>query len=411
MAAMALTGTGSGIGTDAAPIYASRVLRLALVDRDGITIGRIGDMVLSPPTHASPPRVLGFVAAVQRRDIFINANRVSEIATSGVHLRSGTVDLHRFKLRPGELSTRRLLSSQHGGESVQDIALVRIADPDNWVVNAVLLSSAGILRRRAARTVPWNQMPAMFDAGPMGRQVAELRDLAAADLARRVSDMPVERRHQVARALEDERLADLLEELPEDEQVRLIEGLDVERAADVLEEMEPDDAADLLGELPADERNELLDAMEPDEAGDLRRLLAYDRHTAGGLMTSEPLIVTAETTVAEVLARMREPDMPAGLGAQVFVVEPPTATPTGRYIGAVGFQRLLREPPSSAVGSCLDPVNEFVHPNLRELEVARRLAAYDAIAVPVVDDEGRLLGCVTVDDVLDRVLPANWRTR
>jgi Mg/Co/Ni transporter MgtE len=115
--------------------------------------------------------------------------------------------------------------------------------------------------------------------------------------------------------------------------------------------------------------------------------------------------------VAEVLARMRATDMPAALGAQVFVVEPPTTTPTGRYIGAVGFQRLLREPPGSTVASCLDLINEFVHPNLRELEVARRLAAYNAIAVPVVDDEGRLLGCVTVDDVLDRVLPANWRTR
>ncbi|MDQ1438838.1 MAG: hypothetical protein QOK43_2467 [Acidimicrobiaceae bacterium] len=396
---------------DAAPIYVSRVLRLPLVDRDGIALGRVGDMILSPPTHDSPPRVLGFVAAVQRRDIFINANRVSDIAPGGVHLRSGTVDLHRFRLRPGELLARSLLSSTHGGESVQDIGLVRLGEPDGWVVGSVLLSSSGILRRRSGRTVQWREVPGLFDAGPMGRQVAELRDLAAADLARRVSDMPVERRHQVASALEDERLADLLEELPEDEQVKLIESLDIERAADVLEEMEPDDAADLLGEMPAAERNELLAAMEPDDALDLRRLLAYDQNTAGGLMTSEPLIVTPETTVAEVLARMRAPDMPAGLAAQVFVVEPPTATPTGRYIGAVGFQRLLREPPSSLVGTCLDPVNEFVHPNLRELEVARRLAAYDAIAVPVVDDEGRLLGCVTVDDVLDRVLPANWRIR
>ncbi|HEV7888427.1 MAG TPA: CBS domain-containing protein [Acidimicrobiales bacterium] len=396
---------------DAAPIYASRVLRLPLVDRDGVAIGRIGDLVLSPPTHGHPPRVLGFVAAVQRRDIFINGNRVSGIEPTGVRLSFGTVDLHRFQLRPGELLARQVLAAQHNGESVQDIALVHTQDPAGWTVASVLLSSGGLLRRRAGRSAPWQEAAALFDAGPMGSQVAELRDLQAADMARRVSNMPAERRHQVAEALEDERLADLLEELPEDQQVRLIESLDVERAADVLEEMEPDDAADLLGELPIDERNELLDAMEPEEAGDLRRLLAYDRHTAGGLMTSEPLIVTPETTVAEVLARMREPEMPAALGAQVFVSEPPTVTPTGRYIGAVGFQRLLREPPGSPVGDCLDPVNEFVHPNLRELEVARRLAAYDAIAVPVCDDAGRLLGCVTVDDVLDRVLPAGWRGR
>ena len=393
----------------AATIYASRVMRLALVDRDGVPLGRIGDIVLSPPTHRHPPRVLGFVASVQRRDIFINANRVSRVEPAGVRLNSGTVDLHRFQVRPGELLARQVIGKQHGGDVVQDIGLTRTAEPEGWAVAAVVLSSSGILRRRAGRTAPWNEVGAVFDAGPMGRQVAELRDLHSADLARRVSDMPDERRQQVAEALEDERLADLLEELPEEDQVRLIESLDVERAADVLEEMEPDDAVDLLGELPAAERNELLAAMEPEEAGDLRRLLAYDRNTAGGLMTSEPLIVTPETTVAEVLARMRDPDLPAALAAQVFVSEPPTTTPTGRYIGAVGFQRLLREPPASPVGTCLDPVNEFVHPNLRELEVARRLAAYDAIAVPVCDDEGRMVGCVTVDDVLDRVLPAGWR--
>jgi CBS domain-containing protein len=397
---------------DAPPIFVSRVLRLPLLDRDGVALGRLADLVLSPAGHRLPPRVLGFVATVERRDIFINANRVAAIDPAGVRLRSGTVDLHRFQLRAGEVLAKSVIGTPHDGDVVQDLALTRTERPEGWTVSAVLVGTGGLLRRRAAgRTVLWDEAVALFDAGPMGRQVAELRDLHSADLARRVSSMPVEHRHRVAEALEDDRLADLLEELPEDEQVRLIEGLDVERAADVLEEMEPDDAADLLGELPVDERNELLAAMEPEEAGDLRRLLAYDRNTAGGLMTSEPLIVSAETTVAEVLARMRDPDLPAALAAQVFVTDPPTVTPTGRYIGAVGFQRLLREPPGSPVGSCLDPVNEFVHPNLRELEVARRLAAYDAIAVPVCDDEGRLLGCVTVDDVLDRVLPAGWRAR
>jgi sporulation protein YlmC with PRC-barrel domain len=268
------------------PIYVSRVLRLPLVDRDGTPVGRVVDVVLSPPTGDRSPRVLGFVAAVQRRDIFINANRVAAIDGGGVRLRSGTVDLHRFNLRPGELLARKLLDADHRGETVHDIGLVRTDSPEGWSVSEVRLSTTGILRRRPGRTAPWPDVSTLFDAGPMGRQVAELRDLQAADMAQQVSRMPVEHRHQVAEALEDERLADLLEELPEDEQVRLIENLDVERAADVLEEMEPDDAADLLGELPVAERNELLAAMEPDEAGDLRRLLAYDRHTAGGLMTS-----------------------------------------------------------------------------------------------------------------------------
>jgi Mg/Co/Ni transporter MgtE len=219
----------------------------------------------------------------------------------------------------------------------------------------------------------------------------------------------VERRRQLAEALDDERLADVLEELPEDEQRKLIESLDLERAADVIEEMELDDAADLLGEFSAAKRDELLAAMEPEDANPLRRLLTYEGHTAGGLMTPEPLMLTPQTTVAEALARIRHPDLPSALAAQVFVVEPPTETPTGRYLGAVAFQRLLREPPGSRIGDCVDDEPRPVAPDLSELEVARRLAAYDAIAVPVCDAAGRLVGAVTVDDVLDRVLPAGWR--
>jgi Mg/Co/Ni transporter MgtE len=149
--------------------------------------------------------------------------------------------------------------------------------------------------------------------------------------------------------------------------------------------------------------------MEPEEASDLRRLLAYAGNTAGGLMTPDPIILTADTTVAEALARIRDSDVPAAISAQVFVVEPPTAVPTGRYLGTVGFQRLLREPPMTQVGACLDEGVGAVSPSLRELEVARRLAAYDSIAVPVCDEAGRMVGAVTVDDVLDRVLPEGWR--
>jgi Mg/Co/Ni transporter MgtE len=230
-------------------------------------------------------------------------------------------------------------------------------------------------------------------------------------MAQRIAELAPERRKALAEAMDDERLADVLEEMPEDEQVRLIEGLDVERAADVLEEMEADDAADLLAELPVGERDELLRAMEPEEAIPLRRLLAYEGDTAGGLMTPEPIVLAGDTTVAEALARLRDVDIAAALAAQVFVVEPPTETPTGAYLGAVGFQRLLRERPASPLVDCIDHGNEPVRPDLPEAEVARRLAAYDAVAVAVCDDGGRLVGAVTVDDVLDRVLPEGWRDR
>jgi CBS domain-containing protein len=393
------------------PIYVSRLVRLPLLDADGLAIGALDDAVLNPGGPAAP-RVLGFVATLQRRQIFVNANRVGDIKASGAYLQTGTVDLRRFELRPGELLARSILDRQVGGEVVNDIALEPVAEPRGWRVSSVSLSSAGLLRRRrGSRVVPWTEVAALFDTGPMGRQVAALRDLHPAELAAHIAGLQPERRRVLAEAMEDDRLADLLEELPEDEQVRLIESLDVERAADVLEEMEPDDAVDLLAELPVAERDELLAEMEVDEARPLRRLLTYQGDTAGGLMTPEPVIVTAETTVAEVLARMRSPDVPVALAAQVFVVEPPTATPTGRYLGWVNFQRLLREPPGCAVGGCVEGDPVAVPPDLSEAEVARRLAAYDAIAVPVCDDAGRLVGAVTVDDVLDRVLPTGWRGR
>jgi CBS domain-containing protein len=395
------------------PIYLSRLLRLSLVGADGMAIGSLDDVLLAPRGAGEPPRVLGFVANVQRRQIFVNASRVGEIDSSGAHMRTGTVDLRRFELRSGELLARgSVLDRQVDGQVVNDLALEATTEPAGWQLATVSLGPGGLLRRRrSSRDVEWTEVAGLFDTGPTGRQVAALRELHPADLAKAIGALPLERRRVLAEAMEDERLADLLEELPEDEQVRLLESLDLERAADVLEEMDPDDAADLLAELPLAERNELLEEMEDEDADPLRRLLSYEGDTAGGLMTPEPMVVTPATTVAEVLARARQPELPMALAAQVFVVEPPTQTPTGRYLGWVSFQRLLREPPGNPVGGCIEGDPVVVEPDLSELVVARRLAAYDAIALPVCDDAGRLVGAVTVDDVLDRVLPEDWRRR
>jgi Mg/Co/Ni transporter MgtE len=271
------------------------------------------------------------------------------------------------------------------------------------------LSSYRGLRLRGTTIEPWDRHKELFEAGPLGDQLASLRDLRPADLAFAVEGMSPSRRSQIAAALDDEELADLLEEMPEQDQIPLLAGLGLERGAGVVEEMQPDDAADLLGEMPAEQRERLLTAMEAVQAADLRRLLRYDAKTAGGLMTSEPLVVTPEVAVAEVLARVRDPHMPVALAAQVYVCEPPMTTPTGRYLGSVGFQRLLRRPPAMEVGKCVE-ASFFVRPDLPERELAARFAAYNLVSVAVCDEDGCLLGAVTVDDVLDRLLPAGWRT-
>ena len=187
--------------------------------------------------------------------------------------------------------------------------------------------------------------------------------------------------------------------------------LETERAADVLEAMDPDDAADLLGVLTPAEAEPLLARMDPEDSDPVRRLLRHPPDTAGGLMTSEPVVLAPDTTVAEALARVRDPDLTPALSSLVFVVRPPTATPTGRYLGCVHMQRLLREPPASLVSGIIDTDLPRLAPEQSLGAVTRYFAAYNLVCGPVVDDENHLLGAVTVDDLLDHLLPHDWRER
>ena len=391
-------------------IFTSRLKGRPLLDSAGLTIGRIRDVVILPAAGNDPPRALGLVVALQRRRIFVNLGQIAEISVDGAHLPGGAVDLERFTRRTGEI-----LASELYGQHVKDGTIVDVAIiPDDqrrvgWEVSALAVSYGRSLLHRGPTIVPWDQHPELFQADPLAEQLAGLRELRPSDLATAVEGMPPGRRSQVAAALDNDELADLLEEMPEQDQVRLLAGLGLDRGADVVEKMQPDDAADLLAEMSAEQRERLLTAIESVQAADLRRLLSYGATTAGGLMTSRPAIVAPETPVAEVLARIMEPDMPVTAAAQVYVCEPPLVTPTGRYLGSVGFQRLLRRPPSELVGQCVDKASVFVRPDLPKPELAARLAAYNLISVAVCDVDGRLLGAVTVDDVLDHLLPPGWR--
>jgi Mg/Co/Ni transporter MgtE len=173
--------------------------------------------------------------------------------------------------------------------------------------------------------------------------------------------------------------------------------------------MGPDDAADLLAELPQEEAERLLGLMDPEEAGSVRRLLSYSEDTAGGLMTSEPVILSPNATVAEALAHVRNADLSPATASQVYVCRPPTDTPTGRYLGIAHLQRLLREPPATLVGAVVDTDIAPLRPDVPLHEITSYLATYNLVAVPIVDENDRLLGAVTVDDVLDHLLPDGWR--
>ena len=396
-------------------IYAFRVMRLPLLDAAGAQLGRIQDIVAVPGQPGHAPRVVGFVALSQRRRIFVNANRLAELGSDGLRLRSWDVDLNPFKPKAGEvLIGASVIDQRVGDETVSDVGLRPIADGKGtaWEIAKVRLVRRNTLRRKPSyRLVDTDEVPGLFPAPTaMAAEAARLRDMHPAEVAAVVRALPLAQRRQLAAAMDDDRLADLLEELPEEDQVRLVEGLDLDRLVSVLDEMEYDDLADLLGEMPATEQARILGAMDAEDADVVRRLLSYEKATAGGMMTPELIVLGPTATVAEALAQIRDPDWVVSVAAQVFVCQPPFKAPTGKLLGTAHVQRLLREPPSAELRNCVseDPV---VGPDASDVTVAELLASYDMLAVAVCDASHRLLGAVTVDDVLDRQLGVGWRQR
>jgi len=404
-------------------VYVARLAGLTIFDPNGDQVARVRDAVARARAGSQPPRVVGLVVEMpMRRRIFMPIGRVTAIEHDAVVLNTGTLNLRRFEKRLGELLVlgdlldRRVTITATGQPAtVVDVAMEADRAGEWSLTRVAVREVTGRLSRRGhLQQLAWAEITGMLDAqltqGAAGL-LAVLENMRPADLANVLQDLSDSRRFEVAAALDDERLADVLEELPEHDQVEIIAALEPERAADVLEEMNPDDAADLLAELPKPEQDVLLDLMEPDEASPVRQLLAYQPGTAGGIMTSEPVILTPDATVAEALARIREPQLAPAVAAAVFVARAPTATPTGQYLGVAHFQRLLREPPASLLGRLVDNDIDPLQPDTPLAEITRRMATYNLVCMPVVDDRDRLVGAVTVDDLLDHLLPAHWRDR
>src|ERR671916_9921 len=387
--------------------YVSRLAGLTVFDPTGARVGKVRDVVVALRVSSAPPTVLGLVVeVVARRRIFVPMGRVTAVDPGAVMLASGTLNLKRFEQRAGEtlvlgeLLDRTVRIAESGKPAHVVDAGIEQTRTGDWVLSRLAVQEPGRLGRRGQlHQLAWDEVDGL--ALPQAGQGAETliatyRDLNAADVAHALQELPIKRRHEVAEALDDERLADVLGELPEADQVTILGTLGEGRAADVLEAMDPDDAADLLAELSNVDRNRLLELMEPDEAEPVRQLLKYSEDTAGGMMTSEPVILAPELTPA--------------LASQVYVCRPPSATPTGRYLGLGHIQRLLREPPSTLVSGVLDDL-EPLRPEAPLAEVTRYFATYNLVAAPVVDAQGRLVGAVSVDDVLDHLLPEDWRER
>ena len=412
------------MSTSPTRVYAARLAGLAVFDPSGDQVGRVRDVVVV--LGATRARAVGLVVEVPgRRRVFLPLTRVTSMEATQV-ITTGLVNMRRFEQRAAEtlvlaeLLDRSLeLTDGSGAVVVEDVGLEQSRGHD-WVVTRLFVRrtrpnrGSGRLRRRGESfLVELDEVGSLVaqGVGPQGAAslLAAFDELKAADLAEVLHAMAPKRRREVAAALDDEKLADVLEELPEDDQIEIVTGLKDERAADVLEAMEPDDAADLLSDLDEETAAKLLAIMEPEEAAQVRRLLAYDEDTAGGIMTSEPVVLPPEATVAEALAMVRRAELAPAMAAAVFVCRPPLEAPTGRFIGVVHVQRLLREPPHSQLGNAVDRALEPLPTDAKLLSISRHLATYNLVSAPVVDTDGRLVGVVTVDDVLDHLLPDDWR--
>jgi len=403
-------------------VFAARLVGSLVFNPAGDRVGKIRD-VLVVYRHENPPRVVGLIVeAVGKRRVFLSIGRIASIGNGQV-ITTGDINPRKFEQRGGEVRViaemlgRRVHFDDKSGDAIIEDASLESTGPGEWEITSVFVrrprTASAPFAKGVTALVAWD---AVTERQPDGESqsaeqlIATYSELKPADLANTLLDLPSERMMEVAEELPDDRLADVLEEMDESDQIDIIEQLDDERVADVLEQMEPDDAADLIAELPAERGEHLLELMEPEDAEDVRLLLSFGADTAGGLMTSDPIILSAESTVAEGLAMIRRHDTAPALAAAVCVTLPPYESPTGRFLGLVHFQRMLRYPPHERLGTLIDSGLEPIQATTSAAEVARILASYNLVSVPVVDEAHRLVGVVTIDDVLDYLLPDDWRS-
>lgn len=410
-------------------LFLSQLVGRPVRDRDGSTFGKVRDLIVALGEEYPP--VTGVVVRVAAgRDIFVPWSDVEAIDTTGARLHTASIDITSFRQRPDEIRLwLNLLDKQI--VDVEDRKIVRVNDIQLAPVDgrlrlvAVDVGLAGILRRlglsgpgerlaRALRLEAENYIQ-WEDVDPVESSVSSLKlrvphqalaTLHPADVAHIVEQLAPRDRAGILAALDDERAADVFEELDADDQVDLLEALSPERAADILEEMGPDEAADLMADLSDERQEELLGLMQPEEASDVRELLTYGEETAGGLMTTDYITVRLEETAQEVIDQLRELHPDADHVYYLYV-----ADTGGTLVGTITLRGLIVAPPDTPVRDFMRPEPISVQLDLDAEQVGAAIARYNLLALPVVDEDGRMRGIVTVDDALERALGEGWRKR
>ena len=410
-------------------LYLSQAIGRPVLDRDGEPIGKVADLIVA--VGARYPPVTGLVVETDRRRIFVPWTSVQSFDLTGARLSTTSIDIAKFHQRPNEITLKQdLLDKQivdiDGRKVVRvnDLRLDEIGDQLHVV--AVDVGAAGLLRRlgleSAYRTLARNTrlpLPERYidweDVDPVETSIASIKlrvphqgltELHPSDLATIIDQLAPKDRVGVLAALNDETAADVFEEMEPETQVEVIEDLDPARAADILEEMSPDDAADLVQDLSDETREEILALMERDEAEELGELLAYPEDTAGGMMTTEFVVIPSTLTCAQAIDRLREMEPDAETIYYVYIVDPEE-----RLVGVLSLRDLIVSPPDKPISEVMIPEPVTVDVLADEDAVAEVVAHYNLLAVPVTDADHRLVGIVTVDDAMDAILPDAWRKR
>ena len=410
-------------------LYLSQAIGRPVRDRNDEQIGKVSDLIVAIEDQYPP--VTGLVIKTDRRSIFLPWTAVRSLDRTGAQLATARIDIEKFQQRPNEILLRADLMDKQivdiDGRKVVRVNDLRLDEVDGRLrLVAVDVGAAGLVRRlgleRGFRILARNlrvSVPERYidweDVDPVESSIASIKlrvphqglaELHPADLAAIIDRLAPRDRAGVLASLDDEAVADAMEEMEPDTQVEVLEDLAPERAADILEEMSPDDAADLVADLDQDTRDDILRYMEPSEAEEVQELLAYPEDTAGGIMTTAYIAVGALETAGGAIELLREWEPDAETIYYVYVTDE-----EDRLVGVLSLRDLIVAQPATPIADVMihDPVAVGAYAD--QDEVAEVVAHYNLLAVPVVDDDRRLVGIVTIDDAIDTVIPAAWKKR
>jgi CBS domain-containing protein/sporulation protein YlmC with PRC-barrel domain len=406
-------------------IFLSDFLNAEVVDVRQHRVGRVRDLVV---VMAEPfPKVTGVILKNNRKVRSLDWSVVRSWDNKELSLKVDATGLQPHGRADTELwLARQILDKQivdMDGRRVVRVNDLQLSQVDGtMLVVGVDIGSRGLARRVGLeglgrritatlgldwpqRLISWEAVdPVKTDVSSVKLRIAhtKLARLHPADIADIVNELSPDDRSAIFAALDDEKAADTLEEIDEPQmQASILERLDVERASDILEAMAPDEVADLLADMPRERAQQLLQKMEEDEAGDVEELLAYREDTAGGLMTTEYVAVLHTLTAAEAIERLRELEPDAESVYYVYVVDE-----EGHLLGVLSLRDLIVAKPETRIRDFMIKNVISVRLDAGPREVAEVTSKYNLLAVPVVDEHNRIHGIVTVDDIMERVMPA-----